>query len=72
MKYGYNTLVGNLPTKVKNNIYNYMKAGWDMYESGTGQNSLDRITKKELLENYTISDIEEQYPVDELLNELNK
>lgn len=71
-KYNYLTPIKNLPKKVQNEIYNYIKEGWSMYESGTGEKSPDRISKKELTENYVIQDIEEQYPVDTLLQELNK
>lgn len=49
-----------------------MKEGWAMYESGTGEKSTDRISKKELIEHYDIIDIEEQYPIDTLLRELNE
>ena len=71
VKYNYSTPVKDLPKKVQNEIYSYMKEGWAMYEAGTGEKSTDRINKKELLENYNIQDIEEQYPVDTLLQELN-
>ena len=70
-KYNYLTPIKELPKKVQNEIYTYMKEGWEMYESGTGEKSPDRISKKELIENYDIQDIEEQYPVDTLLQELN-
>ena len=70
-KYNYLTPIKELPKKIQNEIYNYMKEGWIMYESGTGKKSPDRISKKELIENYDIQDIEEQYPVDTLLHELN-
>ena len=70
-KYNYLTPIKELPKKVQNEIYSYMKEGWAMYESGTGEKSPDRISKKELIENYDIQDIEEQYPVDTLLQELN-
>ena len=70
-KYNYSTPIKDLPKKIQNEIYNYMKEGWAMYESGTGEKSPDRISKKELIEHYDIIDIEEQYPVDTLLRELN-
>lgn len=69
-KYNYLTPVKNLPKKVQNEIYSYMKEGWEMYEAGTREKSTDKISKKELIENYCIQDIEEQYPVDTLLQEL--
>lgn len=71
-KYNYLTPVKELPKKVQNEIYAYMKEGWAMYEAGTGEKYLDRISKKELIENYYIQDIEEQFPVDTLLQELNR
>ena len=71
VKYNYLTPINKLPKKVQNEIYSYMKEGWAMYESGTGKKSQDRISKKELIDNYVIQDIEEQYPVDTLLQELN-
>ena len=72
MKYNYNTLIKDLPKKIQTDIYNYMKDGWNMYELGTGEKSVDRITKKELFASYTISDIEDQYPVDSLIQQLNQ
>ena len=71
VKYNYSTPIKKLPKKLQNEIYNYMKEGWAMYEAGTGEKSPDRISKKELIELYNIQDIEEQYPVDTLLQELN-
>ena len=71
VKYNYLTPIKNLPKKFQNEIYAYIKEGWTMYESGTGEKSPDKISKKELIELYNIQDIEEQYPVDTLLKELN-
>lgn len=72
MRYNYNTLIKDLPKKIQTDIYNYIKDGWVMYEAGTGEKSIDRITKKQLLANYTIDDIEDQYPVDSLIRQLNQ
>lgn len=69
--YNYLTPIKELPKKIQNDIYNYMKEGWEMYESGWDEECPDRITKAELINNYLIQDIEEQYPVDSLLKELN-
>lgn len=70
-KYTYNTLIKDLPRVVQSEIYKYIQEGYAMYESGTGEKAEDRITKKELMD-YSISDIEELYPVDTLIQELNK
>lgn len=71
-KYNYLTPIKELPKKIQNDIYNYMKEGWAIYEAGTGEKSIDRTTKNDIIENYLIQDIEEQYPVDSLLAELNR
>lgn len=71
-KYDYSTPIKALPKKVQNDIYSYMKEGWDMYEAGTGEESPDRITKTDLINNCCLCHIEEQYPVESLLEELNK
>lgn len=72
MRYDYNTPIKDLPKQVQNDIWNYMKEGWDIYECNIGEKINDKITKKALLKYYTISDIQDDYPVDTLVEELNK
>lgn len=70
-KYTYNTLIKDLPKAIQNEIYKYIVEGYAMYENGTGEKAEDKISKKALMD-YSISDIEELYPVDTLIQELNK
>lgn len=70
-KYTYNTLIKDLPKVVQNEIYEYIQEGYAMCEEGTGEVEPNKISKKALMD-YSISDIEELYPVDTLIEELNK
>lgn len=70
-KYTYNTLIKDLPKVEQDEIYKYIQEGYAMYENGTGEKAEDKISKKALMD-YSISDIEELYPVDTLIEELNK
>ena len=69
-KYSYTTDIKKLPKLYQNDIYNYIKDGQMMALDGAGI-SEEKITKKDLL-NMSIMDIEEIYPVDTLIVELNK
>ena len=69
-KYNYNSAIKDLPKQVQDDIYKYIKEGYTLGDYHTPKN--ERIGKRELIANYRITDIEEIYPVDTLVQELNK
>ena len=69
-KYNYNSKIKDLPKKYQDDIYKYIKEGYTLGDCHTPKD--ERIGKKELIAHYRITDIEEIYPVDTLVQELNK
>lgn len=69
-KYDYNTQIKFLPKRAINDIWKYVKEGWKIYEREYGEESPD-VCKKETILNDRICDIEDQYPVDTLVKDLN-